>query len=162
METEKNILISFFKSNFILLFSWFCALIICPIIEAILFKNIPRSYLIYWYYLFIAFIIFSIFYSFYQIIKNININKILASVLLIFYLLFWLFFPYVLIDDGIDGMDKNNIIKLFIFILINICIYLCHKFNRQSRTIIPYLLFYGINSLVILIFLLAVGYAHDY
>ena len=154
---------TFLNNNSILFFSWYCALF-CIITERIIFKEV-QPYLTYMTCccsLLLPFIIFSIFYSFYQIIKNININKILASVLLIFYLLFWLFFPYVLIDDGIDGMDKNNIIKLFVFILINICIYLCHKFNRQSRTIIPYLLFYGINSLVILIFLLAVGYAHDY
>ena len=98
------------------------------------------------YYLLIHFIIFSIFYSFYQSIKNININKILAFVLLIFYLII------ILIFFGNDMVDISSFFALYLFICINICflIFLYFILKKQSITIFSYLLFYSINSILIL------------
>ena len=140
---------TFLNNNSILFFSWYCALF-CIITERIIFKEV-QPYLTYMTCccsLLLPFIIFSIFYSFHQSIKNSNINKILASVLLIFYFVFWiLFFMFIL-------GDRDNIItKLFVFIFINICICLYHKINKEKINIIPYLLFYGYNSIFLLSFL---------
>ena len=152
----------FLNNNGILFFSWLF-LLLCGTIGYETFKSFLHSYLmyiIYWYYLLIVFVIFSIFYSFYQSIKNININKKYAFALLILYLVFWIFLPYGLIDDsmdGIDNIDRSDIIRLSIFIFINICILLFHKFKKESRTIILYLFFYSINFLLVLFFLLVLA-----
>ena len=154
---------SFLNNNSVLFFSWLCVFSYF-FIEYEIFGQIPNSYLIYvvyCYYFSIAFVIFSIFYSFYQSIRNININKTYAFTLLILYLVFWIFLPYGLIDDSMDGInnidniDKGDIIRLSIFIFINICILLFHKFKKESRIMISCLLFYSFNFLLILIFLVA-------
>ena len=105
-----------------------------------------------------AFVVISVFYSFYQSIKNININKVLAFILLIFYFVAWIFFAYDIIDD----VNKSSIIKFSIFILINVCFYLYRLCKKQKTAITSYLLFYGSNSILLLFFLLMIGYAHDY
>ena len=156
-----NKLAFFFNNNKILFLSWLFLFLGGGSIGYETFKAFLPSYLmyiIYWYYLLEIVVIFAIFYSFYQSIKSININKKYAFVLLILYLVFWIFFPYNLIEHcSRYGIDRKDIGKLFIFILINICIYLCHKFNRQSRTMIPCLLFYSINFFLILFCLLWTG-----
>ena len=160
-----NKLTSFFNNNNILFLSWLCALFY--FVVAWTFSEIDlvlSSYLIYimicCYYLLIAILVFSIFYSFYQSIKNININKKYAFVLLIFYLVVWLFCIY----SFFHSIDNNSavITVLFVFMLINICIFVClyHKFKKQSIAIINYLLFYGINFFLVLFFLL-MGTVHD-
>ena len=163
-----NKITSFLNNNSMLLFSWLCTLfyyIVSFIGEGIFFKTsrAPHSYSIcvtVFCYVLVVFLLFSIFYSFYQSIRNININKTYAFALLILYLVFWIFLPYGLIDDSMDGInnidniDKGDIIRLFIFIFTNICILLFHKFKKESRIMIPCLLFYSFNFLLILIFLL--------
>ena len=159
-----NSLMFFLNNNKILFLSWFCAFF-CVFFEIMCFKEIPfYKYLIYFDYLLIAFIVFSIFYSFYKSIKNSNINKILAFVLLIFYLMTWIIFPYVLIDDVIDGIDKNNSIRLFISIFINIFffVYLYHNFKKKSIAIFFCLFFCSVISVLLSIFLLFVGYSYVY
>ena len=157
-----NKITSFLNNNSILFFSWFC--VVCFIFGCGFFDL--KYDLIYIVYGLIIFILFSIFYSFYQSIRNISINKTDAFALLILYLVFWIFLPYGLIDDSMDGIndidniDKGDIIRLSIFIFINICILLFHKFKNESRIMIPYLLFYSFNFLLILIFLLMVT-VHD-
>ena len=143
---------TFLNNNSTLFFSWYCV-IFCVSIENVIFKKNLSSYL--WYilgcclFLLLAFVILSIFYSFYQSIRNIKINKKYAFVLLILYLaMAWMF----LIIDLFEN--------ILVFILISICIYLYHKFNKQNVSIIAYLLFYGINSFFILIFLFS-GMVHD-
>ena len=159
-----NKLAFFLNNNKILFLSWFCAFF-CIIIEIMFLEGIPfYKYLIYFDYLLIAFIAFSIFYSFYQSIKNININKMYAFVILILHLVAWIIFPYVLIDDGIDGIDKNNITKLFVSIFMNICVfvYLYHNFKKKSIAIFFCLFFCSVISVLLSIFLLFVGYSYVY
>ena len=142
-------IMSFLNNNSTLFFSWYCVLLCCAI-NYINFKGVRYTYLMYvmlcLFLLLIVFIIFSIFYSFYQSIKNIDINKILAFMLLIFYFVFiWMSVLYIFYGD----------MSIYFFIYINTCIFGCLylKFRKQSINIITYLLFYGINFVSILIFL---------
>lgn len=149
-------IMSFLNNNSTLFFSWYCVLL-CGAINYINFKGVCHIYSIYilipiilfLILLFVIFIAFSIFYSFYQSIKNININKMYAFVLLISYLVFsWIFVPDILFF-GISS--ETRLFKLYIFICINLCILFClyHKFKKQSIFIIYYLFFYGVNFYLI-------------
>ena len=145
---------TFLNNNSILFFSWYCALF-CIILEKMIFRVEPYVTFVIWcYLLLVPFIIFSVFYSFYQSIKNININKIYAFLLLIIYLLitWWLYVPYVLLGD----MSIAD--KIFISIYINICFLGCLylMFKKQSILIVIYLIFYSINSMMLLLFFLNV------
>ena len=150
-------IMSFLNNNSTLFFSWYCVLLCCAI-NYINFKGVRYTYLMYvmlcLFLLLIVFIAFSIILSFYQSIKNININKVYAFVLLIFYLVFsWMFVSDILFF-GISS--ETRLSKLYIFICINICILFClyHKFKKQSIFIISYLFFYGVNFSLIFDFLL--------
>ena len=142
-------IISFLNNNSTLFLSWYCVLFYGAV-KYIIFKGVLHTYLMYimlcLFLLLLVFIIFSIFYSFYQSIKNININKILAFVLLIFYLII------ILIFFGNDMVDISSFFALYLFICINICflIFLYFILKKQSITIFSYLLFYSINSILIL------------
>ena len=149
-------IMSFLNNNSTLFFSWYCVLL-CGAINYINFKGVRYTYLMYvmlcLFLLLIVFIIFSIFYSFYQSIKNINISKILAFILLILYFIAWIF----LVIDCFDDKYKDSVTKFIIFIFINICIYLT-MVAKKNRVVISYLMFYGINSVFILIFLFVTFY----
>ena len=146
---------SFLDNNSTLFFSWSCALFYF-VVEYVILGGVPISYLKhieFCYYLLIVFVLVSIFYSFYQSIKNINISKIWAFILLILYFIVWIF----LVIDCFDDKYKDIVTKFIIFIFINICIYLT-MVAKKNRVVISYLMFYGINSVFILIFLFVTFY----
>ena len=142
-----NIFISFFNNNSILFFSWFCIFFyffIESILPSYLGSNfLQQSYFIMgFHYLLATFVIFSILYSFYQSIKNININRIYAFLLLVFYFVVWIFILY----NFWNGI--SSITKFFLFTFINVCICLYNLFKNKNIIIIIYLMFYGSNFIL--------------